>query len=56
MNKASTDTRASRLESALKSVKDWKAGKTSLKTSKLDEKGGRQSIYQSYEENLGAKT
>ena len=42
--------RTERLKTALQSVKDWKSGKTKLRSWKLDDAGHRQMFYQSYEE------
>ena len=50
MSKAATKTREQRLETALRNVKDWKAGKTKLRSWELDAAGNRQATYQSYEE------
>jgi DNA-binding transcriptional regulator YiaG len=50
MKKVTTKPREQRLEAALKNAKDWKAGKTKLRTWEIDAAGSRMMTYQSYEE------
>ena len=53
--KATKKTRESRLQDALRSVKDWKAGKAKLRAWEVDAAGNRRMSYQSYEEYRGEK-
>jgi DNA-binding transcriptional regulator YiaG len=43
-------TRLQRLETALKSVEDWHAGKAKLRTWEMDASGNRRMFYQSHDE------
>ena len=48
--KMAKKTRHGQLETALRSVKDWKAGRAKLRTWEVDAAGNRRMSYQSYEE------